>query len=537
MSSLVDSSTLKSFKRARKKLFNAKKVLYLEHVTFSVNEAIHKAFKEFLNELNEMLSLKQLLAALFTPRFPKIIVKENTPEEFLRYHAIKMKNAIRSELKTLFMNAFPDLLGMIVQSLSPLKNSLLDRVKKPTARRLSVQIQDSQNYKPNYDDLTTRLGLCRNEIIKFRINDKKKYRNNENEVKYKSRIQELLQHDNVTSQLPSLTLKGGKILMSLPFEIKTTDSSNQSYPSRVPLDPKVTIKVDLGLKHFAVLSVNQEPDNHDSSRDLPGSKSEIARYFIGAKQVFDQQFIEGSFKTYHYNRYEGTQLDSSEKRTSSHIFRKIRVIRGEITRIQQQKDAYKVAHPHDFRRKFKYYRLKKQLKLLWQRVHEVNRTIKNNVSHLIVQIACHHQAARVYFEDLKWSSHQKKARVGNYLSYMSAHWIHGQIQDQVKQQGKLHGITMSRVNAAYTSQRCSECGFIEYKDSQGELVYLKEPLPRAEQQEKKTFRTQSRNGKLFTCGNITMHPSKTVFSLDSDLNGARNVEPRPPPYNLRFLHG
>ena len=237
------------------------------------------------------------------------------------------------------------------------------------------------------------------------------------------------------------------------------------------------------------------------------------------------KFLNGKFLFQEGNNCRDGQLVDSKAKAPSNILLKIRAIRNELARCQKQKAAYRKAHPHDFRTKYKYFRLRRQYHSLWRRIRNLNRTIKCRTSQLILQIANYHNAAHIYFEDLKWSSSQKRAQVGKYLSFMAIHWIHGQIQDHIIQRGKVEGVKVYHVNAAYTSQRCSECGLIEYKDSEGGLTYLKEGLTKAEQKERKLYRTKSRHGKLFTCQNIAMHHQNAVLFLDSDLNASRNIMP------------
>jgi IS605 OrfB family transposase len=276
----------------------------------------------------------------------------------------------------------------------------------------------------------------------------------------------------------------------------------------------------LGLKHFAVVSVQHE------NRDNSGKAVEIARYFVGTKQVFDKVFMDGKFlpQQADFRSPDGTFLKTGDKNPSS-AMSTLRGIKTEIARNQRQKEAYKKAHPDDFRTKFKYFRLRRDNKLLWERVSNLNSTIKDKISQLLVQIVNHHRAKSIYFEDLKWSSHGKKRSTGRYLSAMQTHWVHSQVQEQVILRGKLEGITVKRLNAAYTSQRCSECGLIEYKDAKNTLVYLKKGLSKQEQKERKLSRTKSRDGKLFKCQNTKKHPNKRIFQLDSDLNASRNVSP------------
>lgn len=523
---LKNLEDLKEFKKERKALLADRKLEYLERTNFNLPQYLKDALTEKLSELGSEESSKNLLLSIFSPSFGKISVNSLSFDSFKTFVKTKIEYAIRSELKTLFLSTSEEFLGIISEALVELKGKLEEQVNIPTVKHLTLQIQDSQNYRADYDALTASLSFFPHDFIDFRINDAFPYRNkNTNKYQTKSRIQELLEYDNIEAKLPSITLKNGKILLSLPFEVKKTSSSNRPYPPLVERNKDISVKVDLGLKHFAVVSVVQKGQIRDSISDYRKDEVEIARYFLGVKELFDMKFTEGKLVVPESNFYDSEGLLSSIKKKASNIFLKIRALRNEIARVQKQKDAYKNAHPNHFRNKYKYYRLRRQYRLLWERIYHLNRAITCHTSQKLLQIVNYYGACTLYFEDLKWSSHKKRAQSGKYLSFMSVHWIHGQIQDHVEQRGQIEGIRVKRVNAAYTSQRCSECGLIEYKDRDGMLVYLKEGLSKTEQKKRHLTRTSSRNGKLFECRNSAMHPHGRPFLLDSDLNASRNVMP------------
>ncbi len=126
-------------------------------------------------------------------------------------------------------------------------------------------------------------------------------------------------------------------------------------------------------------------------------------------------------------------------------------------------------------------------------------------------------------ENLRFSRHSKKRERGRYLAFWQTHWLFGQIEVAVELQAFLRGMHFERVYAAYTSQRCSECGMIEYKDTRGALVYKTDGLSKKERQKRVLSRTKSRDGKQFTCQNTQHHKNKRSFRLDADLSAARNI--------------
>ena len=90
---------------------------------------------------------------------------------------------------------------------------------------------------------------------------------------------------------------------------------------------------------------------------------------------------------------------------------------------------------------------------------------------------------QVNFENIKYLRYKK--RNNRYLS----HFIYSEIFDKLDSLCEEHGVHVLRVNPTYTSQRCSECGWV---------------------------RKRNRKGKQFIC-------DKCGYSHDSDINAARNI--------------
>lgn len=72
--------------------------------------------------------------------------------------------------------------------------------------------------------------------------------------------------------------------------------------------------------------------------------------------------------------------------------------------------------------------------------------------------------------------------------YMS-HWTYTTIYDKLEDYCNLHGVHVEKINPTYTSQRCSQCGWV---------------------------RKNNRKGKQFRC-------ESCLFECDSDLNASRNI--------------
>ncbi len=84
----------------------------------------------------------------------------------------------------------------------------------------------------------------------------------------------------------------------------------------------------------------------------------------------------------------------------------------------------------------------------------------------------------------------KKKANGKWLNRRLGSWSYGELQRFIMYKAEAQGKAVVFVNARYTSQRCCRCGFVH---------------------------RQNRRGLAFHCGNCG-------FSLDADLNAARNIE-------------
>ena len=58
----------------------------------------------------------------------------------------------------------------------------------------------------------------------------------------------------------------------------------------------------------------------------------------------------------------------------------------------------------------------------------------------------------IYFEDLRWSQHSARKRVGRWLSHNQMHFFHSQIIEIVKFQTAFHQFDVKTVNARWSSQ-------------------------------------------------------------------------------------
>ncbi|MHA1911205.1 MAG: zinc ribbon domain-containing protein [Candidatus Kariarchaeaceae archaeon] len=125
-------------------------------------------------------------------------------------------------------------------------------------------------------------------------------------------------------------------------------------------------------------------------------------------------------------------------------------------------------------------------KIKWVKITNIHRELVRQISTRMIALLLHYNVGTLILENLKWSRNSPKSKVGYFLAHWQVHWFFAQVQKRLEEQCLQHGIRVEKVNPAYSSKTCSKCGL-----------------------------KGKRNGKRFTC--------ECGFSLDSDLNAARNL--------------
>ncbi|MHA1728192.1 MAG: zinc ribbon domain-containing protein [Promethearchaeota archaeon] len=135
-----------------------------------------------------------------------------------------------------------------------------------------------------------------------------------------------------------------------------------------------------------------------------------------------------------------------------------------------------------------------------RKLHEANRKRKNIHLEIAKQIAVRFVALcksynvnYILLEDLSWSKHTPKWKVGRYLAQNQIHWFFSKIQTLIEIFARRSRIKVLYINPKHTSTRCSKCGY-----------------------QKKA----NRDGKVFKC--LCCGHTK-----DSDLNASRNFPQSP----------
>ncbi len=474
---VLNLSDMAGFKREREYTFQPLiKELQASLEVESVNSLYELARKVFQEVINEHLMTPQvsLTKHIFKPvlRAPRVSIIP-TREGFIEYFTQVVKNQVNLTLKNVFLTT--SLINGLMSELAHLDASLHTVVNPPRIRHLALPInQAEQVYDVNFSRLEVKLSFISREKFMLNVKDEK------------GRVKILIER-GATPCLPVLTMKGRKLLLHLPLELKSSDLSKQP-----PLDSdsikekkRVEIGVDLGLKHPAVLSV--------MDRTTPNVPVELARYFIGMHTLLDMKFNikSGTFEPQ-------ARFNNSHSSKKSNQKLKLRNMRHEARNLQRKVHKYEnhlsersTANPS---RKYKHYRLSQILSHLWEHVNHVNKELVRQLQHMILEIAVYHGASVLKFENLKWSQHSKKSETGAYFAFWQAHWFFSQVQQAVELQANLNGITFRRISAAYTSHDCWSCRM-----------------------------RGMRNGRSFMCMNSKYHASGKAIRVHSDLNAARVI--------------
>jgi len=277
--------------------------------------------------------------------------------------------------------------------------------------------------------------------------------------------------------LPRVTLKDRKLLLHLPFQ-QQEEKKEHSKPSssKDANDAKAGMGLDLGLKHLATISIWDEKN-----------EKELARYFLGPRQLLDMVFDNSTGKFRYQDRLQGDENVRNHSNIKSTLIR----LRQEISELQRRKNEYEQRcfkrNMTNYKTLLKWNVLRRQLSQCWARVYRINLQLVNHLNSCIMKIARFWNVSSIKVEDLRFSTHSRKQDAGLFIAFWQVHWFHSQAQQAIKLQSALHDIKFKKVPAHNTSKRCSCCG-----------------------------KLGNRSGKQFTCPHCRL-------SLDADLNAARNI--------------
>ncbi len=530
-----DFFTFADFKILRKKVLEPLKSDLMTYINGLNRDYlfgfINIAFKK---EINEFLSADNIfvLNRIYKPFFLPISILNISMDGLQEYIIVKLQYKVRELLKEFFIT--DQFMNLFKEGFSKIYHNFDNLINIPIFKRYSLNLINPAVFDKNYDNLQFSIGftvkesnrsyiwnalkdnpkLTFNDAISKRLTNsnsrefykvrkifEEKIQNPEfdfieNFIKFdindkEGRMQDLLRYGIPNS--PNIIFSNNKLLLCLPFELnKTNLIESNLYSYKYFSNSEIEIGIDLGIKHFAVVSV------WDRKKNI-----EIARYFIGPSEIIDKKLIENSnlrrdtdnkIETITYPRLVWTYQNRLKQGNLSNIKLNLINLRShQIVELQRKKNKYKQEllnkgiNKNNFKDFLQWNKINNQLNLCWERVSNLNNQIVHYVNHIVTQIAIFYRAKVVKVEDLRWSRHVKRSFSGKFLAFWQIHWLHSQIQSAIALQCQINGISFKKINPRKSSRLCSRCG--------------KEGI---------------RKGKIFICNNCGL-------KLDSDLNAARNI--------------
>ncbi len=408
-----------------------------------------------------------VMKSIFKPKFPSIRILDISFDSLMEYIETKLRYKIRENVKEFFINE--NVKTLFIKGFEYIKENFYDGISRPQVSRFSLNLIMFETFRDEYDNLKFKLGFIKNKFIPFKITDKR------------NRLKQFMA--KFTPANPTITFKHRKLLLNLPFE-KKKGNSKPFQENKFNNSSNLEMGVDLNLaEHPAVLSI----------RDMELNR-EVARYFINWNALMNgklvQEFTTNADGKFVLKRHLTWQYHSRQEKITNIKLRLIN-LRSQIRILQRKKNNYEQRlldnGISNFRSKLKWNKIRYELSLCWNKLHNINSHIVGLLNHFIIQIAKFHRITTIKVEDLRFSKHSKKSDSGKFIAFWQVQWFFSQVQDAIKLQCKLEGNKFQKVPARKTSQRCSRCG-----------------------------KLGTRNRKHFYC-------AECGLNLDSDLNASRNI--------------
>jgi transposase len=470
---------LNQFKTVRDAIISEESLLQSEgYKELSIDEIKAQVLDKIIQFLTIVLTNPSLNAskAIFKPSYSTINLISFDFKGFIEYLSIKLFYEVKSQFHSLFLlyGEANRIKTQLIDELDNVQNGIYNITTPPKFKKLSITlVQPEYMYDFNGAYQTAQFGMIKGHGKEYPLHIPSNQRERFNKIfKPNFELNNKTQQykDNLSN--PVLKMEGRKLILYQPFKIKMVNATTTSQQES---NSKIEVGVDLGIKHFAVLSVM---DKTDSSHTI-----ERQRYFLSQKSLYDMKF----------NGDTGKFERLTNQRYPTNIKLKLLKLRQEHKNIQRLRAEYENRHLYLFHKKVKHYHRSKTESSLWHKLQNINSDIVARLSGLIVQIAKYHGAGVIRFEDLRWSRHQAKKEKGRFIAFWQVHWFHSQVQHMTAQNASRFGIHAVIVDAFMSSQICAHC-------------------------HQKGTRLTS-NTKLFYCPHC-----KTM--VDADLNAARNIAKR-----------
>ena len=470
---ILDGKTLSGWQQARRSWRDAlvqeleARARMLDVVTIASS-----AVKEVL----AAMTVDDALAAMFSVHHPSRFAMSGAPGHDL---ACELRERSLASARNCIGVAAWDILTPVVEKV------LGGMVKEPerhvplprcTKQAIPLAIDDGQVYRLDID-VDGRSGRVAAATVRFSL---------EAGVVRTFQLRGLDRIDTMLARgfLPvrgTITRKlGGGLLLHLPFEKECTIDSfpgNNDGSGNGQQEPVVVAGTDLGLKHFAWLSIGAcraSTAGDGSWTPVDTAHPEIARHCIDQPQLAGRKdaWLAGPLVT-----------------PVPNVKRKLIALASRVRALQRHKDKLRRRYQGRYEHAWRYFVARREWQHCWRKLRHLHEEIARQVATRIVAACKHDRVEVLRFEDLSWSRHSAKRVSGAWLASWQVHWFFSQVQERATLLARIAGIVVEFVDARGTSKRCSACNVAGV-----------------------------RNGKTFTCTNETC---KKI--VDNDLNGSRNV--------------
>lgn len=462
-------STLATWQRARVQWRKERgSTIHKQLATLVVPDVVAKAFTQATTQL----SARRLINAAFKPRSRRAWIGGDTFTDFTAFLVAETTFHMERKLIQAFQT---DLLQFLRAQLPRLHARPYPWLKRPQFQNQTIPlgIDDDRVYRlrvqrdPVTDTITAVhifLSLYPGKRLQFAL-------------KTPQRFTALVQ-DGYTPKRGCLTRKaGGGLILAIPF---TPESTSEAAPQKTGAPPAyhVVAGLDVGLKTFGVVSIAHATQDEDGTwQRVWGVYGEVARYFLDQKQL-------GGART---DWFLPDSLVPQESPEVFNVKRRLTNLLQRAWQYQQLTKRYANRHPHNYRAKQKYSRLRREGRRIWRKIHQHHAELAKQIATRLLAVLQHHHVDVLRVEDLSWAKHAPKQEVGYFLATWQVHWFYAQVQDRLAEMASRVGIHVEWVNPRHTSIRCSRCG------TRG-----------------------TRIGKRFSCPHCNLR-------LDADLNAARNI--------------
>ena len=444
--SLFKSYKLISAHQVRRKFQSNPQVVQLRANHIASLEILQLKFEDLCKEAfqNEMAgwTLQTCVTRIIKPKYSRIQISGFTRDTFHLYLTRKLQYHVRSILAG---SSKASILHYVIQNT---QRSNFHKNFEPLFSQIKENLIHSINI-PHVHSVTWCLKFCEqiyevrdtsstDESVMLIFKPYLKHPGFECTVSNQTirRLRRVAGNDDLLLQLfktvPIIQLEGRKIIVNQPINMVPQNiSSLDITESHVISNVIRGMGVDLGLKHFAVLSIFE----YDPST---GIKKEIGRHFLDQRRIL------------------GCQLDTINKRFTP-PYRHDYNIKRRLEHLREQQRALgsiwrQMEHDGGKNRTKVYYHKKKSYEKVWKKIRNIHATLTQQISHTIIAIADMYAVSWIYFEDLRWSQHSARNRVGRWLSHNQMHFFHSQIIEIVQFQATFRQFGVKTVNARWSSQ-------------------------------------------------------------------------------------